>query len=43
MGPYGQTFLSMPQCRDFAEKAEEFFKRLFEDAGLPDKGAWIVK
>lgn len=42
-GLYGEIWVSMRLCRQFAQEIEEFFKRLFKSAGLPDKGAEIVE
>lgn len=35
---YGQVWLSMKLCRQFAQEVERFFKRLFTSLGLPGKG-----
>lgn len=35
---YGEIWISMNLCRDFAREIEGFFKRLFKAVGLPDRG-----
>ena len=35
---YGEVWISMNLCRQFAREVEGFFNRLFRAVGLPDKG-----
>jgi hypothetical protein len=37
-----EVWISMSLCRDFARQTEDFFKRIFKSAGLPDKGVQFV-
>lgn len=36
-----EIWISLSLCRDFVRTIEEFFKRLCNRAGLPDKGTWV--
>jgi len=40
---YGEIWISVAQCREFATKIAEFFKRVFKAAGLPEKGIQIER
>ena len=40
---YGEIWVSLSLCRDFAAKIEDFFKRVFKAAGLPDRGMLIER
>lgn len=40
--PYGEVWISMNLCRQFAREVEEFFKRVFKAVGLPEKGMQFV-
>jgi hypothetical protein len=37
-----EMWISMNLCREFAQQAEEFFKRVFKVVGLPDKGVQFL-
>jgi hypothetical protein len=37
-----ELWISMNLCREFAQHTEGFFKRIFQTAGLPDKGVQFL-
>ena len=41
-GTRREMWISMHLCRAFAQQTEEFFKRMFKMAGLPENGVQIV-